>query len=168
MHQPCVVAPQVRPSARHHRGLSKWFVWLLAAAGCLAILPAMAEEVLPAPLIGLWRVEDSACRGCDPARGAEAGAELRLTPLYYQNPFQDDCLQAPVAQLQPAERVAELQARLGLPARWLGPADGPDKPVRSWRLSCGKGQSFLVILLPDGSLLLPVEASTTLRLLHRG
>ena len=140
----------------------------LAAGLVVAATFAHAEEAMPAPLIGLWHVEDSACRGCDPQRGPDAGAQLRLTPQFYQNPFQSDCLQPPVAQQQPAESVAELQARLGLPARWLTHISDPKTLTRSWRLMCGRGDSFVVILLPDGQLLVPVEASTTLRLSRRG
>ena len=138
-----------------------------AAALVLASPSSGAAEVLPAPLIGLWKVEDSACRSCDPQRGPETGAELRLTPQFYQNPFQSDCLQAPVAQQQIPETVAEVQARLGLPARWMA-GSGEAAVTRSWRLACGRGPSFTLILLPDGTLLMPVEASTTLRLRRRG
>jgi hypothetical protein len=121
---------------------------------------------LPAGLLGLWRVEDSACQGCDPDRGAETGAELRIASRGFQNPFGADCPDAVDITALAPEPVAELQARLGLPARWLT-GSAAALPAQPYRVSCPGRAATLLILLPGDTLLLPIEASTVLRLLRR-
>lgn len=141
----------------------RWPAWLLLAA--LAAFPAARAAVpLPASLEGLWRVADSACPGCDPVQGAEAGAELRLSARGAQNPFGGDCSGPLEAEALPAEPVPAVQQRLSLPARWLAGAEAA--PAQSWRLVCAGKPGDTLILLANGALLLPSEASNVLRLLR--
>ena len=126
-----------------------------------------AAEMQPVPseLVGLWRVQDGACSGCDPSQGAETGAELRIAAGSYQNPFGSDCTQGAQVQAAPAEVLAAAQERLGLPPRWLsGAGQAREASVRVYRLVCAGKARETVLLLPGGTLLLPQEASTVLRL----
>ena len=132
------------------------WLWL----GLLAAHPAPAAEPLPASLSGVWRVVDSACKGCDPSQGAESGAELRLAGQGSQNPFGFDCSATLEVERLAPEGLPELQARLGLPARWLAGAGA----APAWRLVCSGTAHETVILLDNGALLLPGEADTVLHL----
>jgi len=125
-------------------------------------LAAFAAVPLPQVLIGLWRVADSACKGCDPSQGAETGAEVRLAVRGTQNPFGTDCGGTLEVEAQAPEPWPAVQARLGLPARWLAPA-GP-APAQAWRLVCGGVAQETVILVDPDTLLLPGEAGNVLRL----
>ncbi|MDE3010130.1 MAG: hypothetical protein KGI67_04520 [Pseudomonadota bacterium] len=133
-------------------------------AGLLAIVsasPALAaRQPLPPELDGLWRVADSACAGCDPSQGAETGAELRLAARGTRNPFGTDCDGALEVEAQADEPLAVVQERLGLPPRWL--AGAGTAPARAWRLWCEGRPTETVILLANGALLLPGEASSVL------
>ena len=131
--------------------------WWVAQPACAALMG------IPQDLVGLWRVQDGACAGCDPSQGAETGADLRIGEDSYQNPFGSDCgAGASVVPLAP-EALSLARDRLGLPPRWS--AGAPDSAqVKGYRLICGGTARETVLLLPDGTLLLPQEASTVLRL----
>jgi hypothetical protein len=142
----------------------------LAGVGA-SVSPARAQS-LPDRLSGVWTVEDSACSGCDPTRGPEAGARLRLGAQGYQNPFASDCLGAVRTLALAGESVAALQLRLGLPQRWLvregHPQPAPEDVAQTFQLSCVGTEALILVLLPDGHLLMPVEASTVLRFTRTG
>jgi hypothetical protein len=151
-----------------------WHGWTLCGLGWLLAAHALAaDELLPAALAGLWVVQDSACAGCDPAQGPETGAQLRIAAAGYQNPFAADCSAGLQVHALPTEPLAQIQERLGLPARWLAGAGTPAAAApasagmaRPFRLSCPGRPALVVLLLPEGDLLMPVEASTVLRFRH--
>ena len=134
----------------------------MGLAVLLAWTPVLAvADAVPAALVGVWTVQDSACAGCDPARGPEGGAELRITPRSVQNPFGADCDRATSVEALAAEPLPSLQERLGLPARWMTSGGGR---ARGYRVTCPGEPSFVLFVLPDGQALMPVEAGVTLRL----
>ncbi len=115
---------------------------------CLSLATTLAEaatQPLPADLAGLWRVADSACNGCDPSQGPETGAEVRFAAHGAQNPFGTDCSATLEVERLPPEPLPSLQARLGLPERWLTGVDPAS--ARSWRLVCaGTAHETLILL----------------------
>lgn len=135
---------------------------LLLSALAAPVLAAPAAQPLPAALAGLWRVVDSACGGCDPSQGAETGAEVRLAAQGSQNPFGTDCAGLLEVTAEAPEALPALQERLGLPPRWLSGAEAA--PARPYRLVCAGVPREVVILLANGALLIPGEASSVLRL----
>jgi hypothetical protein len=129
---------------------------------CLA--QALAAEKVSSRLLGLWVVQDSACSGCDPAKGAETGAVLRISEQGIQDPFNKDCNGLVRSKEGASESYAVFQERLGVPERWLTSQSKPEEnTVISFELMCGEKSFLKVIALPNGDLLRPAEASTVLR-----
>lgn len=131
--------------------------------------PSLAGDTVSPKLLGLWVVQDSACNGCDPAKGAETGAVLRISDQGIQDPFSSDCNGVVESKETSTESYAKFQERLGVPERWLVPqAKAEHNTVTHFDLYCG-GKSFLkIISLPNGDLLRPAEASTVLRFRRPG
>ena len=133
---------------------------------CIALTssPTLALENVSSTLLGLWIVQDSACSGCDPTKGAETGAVLRIYEQGIQDPFSSDCHGIVQSKEISTESYRAFQERLGVPDRWLIAQAKPEKnSVTTYDLYCGDKTVLKVIALPNGDLLRPTEASTVLR-----
>jgi len=125
----------------------------------------LGAENVSSKFLGLWIVQDSACSGCDPAKGAETGAVLRIDEQGIQDPFSSDCHGILQSKEISTESYITFQERLGVPDRWLIAQAKPEQnSVTNYHLYCGDKIVLKVIALPNGDLLLPTEASTVLRL----
>jgi len=141
----------------------KWPFLLLAIGIALTSTNPFAGENISPKVMGLWVVQDSACNGCDPAKGAETGAMLRINEQGVQDPFSSDCHKAVQSKEVSTEPYASLQERLGVPARWLVAQSKPELNVVShFDILCGDKTVLKIIALPNGELLRPSEASTVL------
>lgn len=137
----------------------------IAISMALFATNVIAGESVSTRLLGLWVVQDSACNGCDPAKGAETGAVLRISEHSIQDPFNSDCNGVVQSKELVTESYAVFQDRLGVPARWLVPQTLPEHNIATtYDLYCGDKSFMKVVALPNGDLLRLAEASTLLRL----
>jgi len=152
---------------RIHSSLLAPRYWVIPLFLALCSVPALAAEKVSSRLLGLWVVQDSACKGCDPAKGAETGAVLRISEQGIQDPFSNDCHGAVQSREIGSEPFTEFQARMGVPARWLVAQSTPEQnKVTTFEMVCGDKTVLKVFALPNGDLLRPAEASTVLRFRH--
>jgi hypothetical protein len=140
---------------------------LLRVAFALGFL-SVAISCSAQSLEGIWQVEDSACQGCDPARGPEVGAVMRIGSDRLQNPFATDCDRGLVLRSDTRFDSKSLLAKYDLPVRWL-PKDHATRSLVAERYTvlCAERPIGVLISIDDGqSVLVPIEPSTLIRFLR--